>query len=581
MPQPTPRQQMAYGLVAVTGALVLLLLLPQRGAPGSLLPHGYCFTWNPGLLWTHVISDSLIGLAYVSIPLTLLHLVRKRTDMPFNWIVLLFATFIVSCGATHWIEVWTVWHPDYWLSASIKVVTATASVLTAAALVYLVPGILAIPTVQQLTAARDALEEEVRQRRAVEEELRRERAELEHRVAARTRELAEAMAMAKDAHAEAQAANRQKDRFLAKVSHELRTPLQSTLSWAQVLQRPVDPAKAALAAERIIHNVRSQARLIDDLLDISRILSGKLHLALQDTPVAPVVDKAVEVVRASAAPRHIDIELVNAEPDLRMTTDPVRLEQIVWNLLSNAVQATAPGGRVRLCVVAGPTALRIEVQDWGQGIDPADLPHLFEPFHQGHAPQSTHRGLGLGLAITRQIVRLFGGDLQADSAGPGQGARFTAELPLQQAEGSGMESVRRPLGPTEATQLRGLRVLYVEDEADIAEGGRLMLTTLGLHVEVCLSFDQARRRLAGGSFDVLLSDLNLDQGHTGIELLQRLHALPHGREIPALLVSAYGSEDDRRASRAAGFAAHLVKPVDTEEVAWALIDALGSLETHG
>jgi signal transduction histidine kinase len=566
----------AYALLAC-GALALLMLADQHGAPGSLLPHGYCFTWNPALLWTHVVSDTLIGLAYVSIPLTLLHLVRKRTDMPFNWIVLLFASFIVSCGATHWIEVWTVWYPDYWLSAGVKVITATASVLTAAALVYLVPHILAIPTVAQLTATKAALEEEVRQRRAVEEELRRERAELEHRVEARTSELGEAIASEKAALARAEEASLQKDRFLAKVSHELRTPLQSTLSWSQVLRMTdVTQEQAALAAERIVHNVRSQARLIDDLLDISRILSGKLRLEWQEADVMAVVEKAVEVVRAGARSKAVDIEVVHELDDTRLLTDPVRLEQIVWNLVSNAVQASLKGGVVLVTLRLDGQALRIDVQDWGQGIAPDDLPHLFEPFRQGLRSENTHRGLGLGLAITRNIATLFGGELSVRSSGPGQGACFTVKLPLQAPTGR-HEPAPGPgaaLDPEELGRLRGLRVLYVEDEPDIAEGGRLMLSGLGAQVSVCLSFDEARRRVAEGGFDVLLSDLNLDNNRSGNELLRFLRGLPHGKELPALLLSAYGSEEERRISREAGFARHLVKPAGAEDVARALLESL-------
>jgi signal transduction histidine kinase len=566
----------AYVLLAC-GALALWMLLDQYGSPGNLLPHGYCFTWNPALLWTHVASDTLIGLAYVSIPLTLLHLVRRRTDMPFNWIVLLFASFIVSCGATHWIEVWTVWTPDYWLSAAVKVVTATASVLTAAALVYLVPHILAIPTVAQLTAAKEALEAEVRHRRAVEEELRRERAELEHRVEVRTSELGEAIASEKAALARAEEASLQKDRFLAKVSHELRTPLQSTLSWSQVLRMTdVTREQAALAAERIVHNVRSQARLIDDLLDISRILSGKLGLEWQEADVMAVVEKAVEVVRAGARSKAVDIEVVHELDDPHLLTDPVRLEQIVWNLVSNAVHASLKGGVVLVTLRLDGPALRIDVQDWGQGIAPEDLPQLFEPFRQGLRSENTHRGLGLGLAITRNIATLFGGELSVRSSGLGQGACFTVKLPLQTfawrhepGAGTGLK-----LRPEELGRLRGLRVLYVEDEPDIAEGGRLMLSGLGAQVSVCLSFDEARRRVAEGGFDVLLSDLSLDNNRSGNELLRFLRGLPHGKELPALLLSAYGSEEEQRISREAGFVLHLVKPAGAEDVARALLASL-------
>lgn len=564
-------------LAAVAACIVLLgTIAAERGAPGSLLPHGYCFTWNPMLVWTHVVSDSLIGAAYVSIPLTLLHLKRRRTDIPFDWIVVLFALFIVTCGATHWIEVWTVWNPDYWLAGSVKVVTALASVLTAAALVGLVPRILAIPTVGQLTAAKQALEAEVASRRAAEEALLRERAELERRVLERTEELARATAAAESAHAAAESANRLKDQFLAKVSHELRTPLQSTLSWAQLLKNAAaDPVRATQSADRIMHNVRTQARLIDDLLDISRILSGKLSLEPQPVDAAQLVRKAAEVVRSASAARGIQVEVVGDDAGPVLQADPVRLEQVVWNLINNAVQASADGGRVRVSQRVVGAELLVEVKDWGVGIDAAALPHIFEPFHQVMHGERSHRGLGLGLAITRSIVDLSGGRLQAHSDGRGRGATFTLALPITTPAVPTSSGGERLLSEAERAQLQGLRVLYVEDEPDIAEGGRLMLASLGASVELCLGFDEACQRLARGGFDVLLSDLNLGGGHSAIELLARLRAVPHGRALPALVLSAYGRADDREATRRAGFAAHLVKPVDATTVARALLDAVG------
>ena len=424
-------------VVASAGGIGLLglfaWLMNRRGLPGSLLPQGYCFTWDPALLWTHVVSDSLIGLAYVSIPLTLRQLVRKRADLPYDWLVLLLATFFISCGATHWIEVWTVWHPDYWLGGTVKAVTAAASLLTAGALMLLVPRILAIPTVADLTVAKAALELEVAQRRAVEDELRVERTLLEQRVALRTRDLELAIEQARAAREVAEEASLQKDRFLAKVSHELRTPLQSTLSWSQVLRRPdLGPERAARAADRIVHNVYLQARLIDDLLDISRILSGHLHLDLQAVDVLEVIDRAVDMVRSAAQDKGVSLERVSRlGRALTLQTDPARLEQVVCKLLSNAVQASASGGRVLLTVDMTEADLRLTVRDAGAGISADDLPHLFEPFWQGGGKRGGHRGLGLGLAIVQHIVTLFEGRVTAASQGLGQGAEFAVHLPLQ------------------------------------------------------------------------------------------------------------------------------------------------------
>ncbi|MEO7336045.1 MAG: ATP-binding protein [Caldimonas sp.] len=559
-------------------ATLLAIAAVQRGTPGSLLPHGYCFTWNPALLWSHVLSDSLIGTAYVSIPLTLLHLVRKRSDIRFNWIVVLFALFIVSCGATHWIEVWTVWHPDYWLSANVKMITAVASVLTAVALVRLVPMILAIPTLAALTTAKEALESEVITRRRVEQALLLERAELERRVLERTEDLARATGAAEAAHAAAEEANKLKDRFLAKVSHELRTPLQSTLSWAQVLQRAGgDRDQAAHAAGRIVHNVRSQARLIDDLLDISRILSGKLGLQTVPADGFALIGKAVDVVRSGAAARAVEIEVTtDGAPAAPMQTDAVRFEQVVWNLVSNAVQASPDAGRVSVRVRVEGSELKIEVQDWGRGIDPADLPHIFEPFRQGGRRDASHRGLGLGLAITRSIVEQLGGDLRAQSEGPGQGATFSARLPMKAGPEPSITEVDEVLRPDEAERLSGLRVLYVEDDLDIAAAGRLMLESLGAEVALCTDFNEALARIDAGDFDVLLSDLDLGRGHGAPELLVRLRSLPHGAQVPVLVLSAHGSTAVVQGSLAAGFARHLVKPIDATTLARALLEVISN-----
>ncbi|HEY2559269.1 MAG TPA: hybrid sensor histidine kinase/response regulator [Caldimonas sp.] len=561
------------GLLAAIG--IVAVLATHKGGPGSLLPHGYCFTWNPALLWTHVASDSLIGAAYVSIPITLLHLVRKRTDLPFNWIVVLFAVFIVSCGATHWVEVWTVWNPDYWLSANVKLVTAVSSLLTAAALVGLIPHILAIPSVEQLSAARDALEVEVGNRRRAEATLLDERAELEHRVLERTEQLSQATALAQAAHAAAEEANTLKDRFLAKVSHELRTPLQSTLTWAQVLKQSVqDPAQASHAAERIMHNVRSQARLIDDLLDLSRILSGKLRLEVQEVDGAKVIEKAAEVVRSATLARGVSIDVSSDGKAVVMQTDPVRLEQVVWNLINNAVHASPEGGRVQVAYAATRGRLRVEVKDWGRGIDAVDLPLIFEPFRQAPGAPNSHRGLGLGLAITRSIVHLFDGELHAHSDGPGRGASFVVELPMSTGADEAESAIAQDVGDEDRQRLRGLRVLYVEDEEDIAEGGRLLLSSLGVQVEVCLRFEEASARVPKGGFDVLLCDLNLGDGHDALELLAILRRSPDGARVPAVVLSAYGGAEDRDATGRAGFRSHIVKPADANTVARALLDAL-------
>ena len=317
---------------------------------------------------------------------------------------------------------------------------------------------------------------------SAEAALERQRATLEERVRERTEQLARATAAAEASREEAQEANRLKDRFLSKVSHELRTPLQSTLTWAQVMKVSTDPAQSAHAASRVVHNVRSQARLIDDLLDISRILSGKLLLESKAADVGAVIRKAVEVA-TSARDRGKEIELSLSDEAMVVRTDPVRLEQVVWNLVNNAVEATREGGRIRLTARRHEDVIVIEVQDWGRGIDPADLRHIFEPFKQTADHANRHRGLGLGLAITQSIVGLLGGTVQAHSAGLGQGASFTVTLPVRDAEvGPSGEGVHGELSAAERRRLASLRVLYVEDDLEILQAGTEMLSAFGVHV---------------------------------------------------------------------------------------------------
>lgn len=569
----TPLRRLATTLLTLS-AVLLLMVAAQHRSPGSLLPHGYCFTWNPTLLWAHVASDSLIGTAYVSIPLTLIYLVRKRTDLPFNWIVVLFATFIVSCGTTHWIEVWTVWNPDYWLSAIVKMITATASILTAAALIYLVPRILAIPTVEALNLAKAELEAEVSRRVRIEDELRAKGAELELRVRERTAELSKATEAAHAAHSAAHEANLQKDRFLAKVSHELRTPLQSTLTWVTVLKTPgLAASRVALATERIAHNVAAQARLIDDLLDISRILSGKLLLEWRTVDPVTVTAQAVSVVQDARPEARIDVDFASAVPTIR--TDPARLEQVAWNLINNAVQASVAQHRVLVTLRVTNDELRLDVQDWGAGIPLDELSSIFEPFLQRSGSVNQHRGLGLGLAIVRSIVRLLGGDIRASSPGPGAGALFSVSLPLLQADETTGNEPERP-AETEPTQLlKGLRLVYIEDEEEIARGVEVLLADAGVHVSVSTTFDEAITMIRSGSFDLLLTDLTLDAGHSGHALLPVLRETHP--TTPAIVLSAFGREADRLKSIELGFVAHLVKPVSFPSLAQAILQATRKL----
>lgn len=297
---------------------------------GSFIPHGHCYLWNSGLVWLHVASDAIIAIAYYSIPLTLLYFVRKREDLPFHQMFLLFSVFIIFCGTTHLAEIWTLWFPTYWLSGGLKAGTALISAFTALELVPLVPQALALPSPTQLAEANRALQVQIEERSRIEAELRQFQNELEHRVEERTTDLVQVnQQLQKEIHErhqaqaereqlllreqvareQAESANRIKDEFLAVLSHELRSPLNPILGWSKLLQRgKLDAQASRRALEVIERNAKLQAQLIEDLLDVSRILQGKIVLNPDPVSLITVIEGAIETVRLAAESKSIDLQ---------------------------------------------------------------------------------------------------------------------------------------------------------------------------------------------------------------------------------------------------------------------------------
>lgn len=401
------------------------------------MPHGACYLWQPELVGLHVVADTLIALAYYSIPVTLLYVVRHRTDLPFPSIFLLFGAFIVACGTTHLIAVWTLWTPQYWISGGIKAITAGVSVYTAIAIIPLVPRALALPSPRALELANQTLAAEVKAREDAEAALLALNQELEARIGDRTQALADAnqrqaelLEREQAARAEAENTNRLKDEFLATLSHELRTPLNAILGWAQLLQiRQNFTEHLDTALATIERNGRSLAQMIEDLLDVSRIIRGKFSLEIAPTPLADIVQMAINSLRPAAAAKQLHWS-VECDPQVKVMGDAGRLQQVVWNLLSNAVKFTPPGGTLTIQLKSQADTAILTVQDTGQGIEADFLPHLFEHFRQADNGLSrSQSGLGLGLAIVRHLVELHGGTVTAASPGLNQGATFTVQLP--------------------------------------------------------------------------------------------------------------------------------------------------------
>jgi PAS domain S-box-containing protein len=377
------------------------------------------------------------------------------------------------------------------------------------------------------------------------------------------------------ARAEAERIGRMKDEFLATLSHELRTPLNAIYGWTQLLrQTSPSPEKLAHGLETIERNSRVQIQLIDDLLDMSRIISGTVRLDLQLLELAPVVESAVEAIRPAAEAKDLRIESVLDRQAGRVAGDPARLHQVLFNLLNNSVKFTPPGGWVRVGMARVDARLEIVVSDTGQGIKPEFLPHAFERFRQADSSTTrNHGGLGLGLAIVKQLVELHGGTVEARSSGDGQGATFAVSLPLAAVDPQVEKADRRPLTlperephPGKPLMLTGIKVLLVDDEPDTRDLLKQILEEREAEVLTAASAQEGLDAVTRHQPHVILSDIGMP-GQDGYELIRSVRALPDGLGVvPAVALTAFARPEDRERALLSGFQAHLVKPVDSAEL---------------
>jgi PAS domain S-box-containing protein len=375
---------------------------------------------------------------------------------------------------------------------------------------------------------------------------------------------------------QAEESNRLKDEFLATVSHELRTPLTAVLGWAHLLRSgQLDEESSARALETIDRNARAQNRMIEELLDVSRIITGKLRLDVRPVDLPLVVEEAVESVRPAADAKAVRLQLVLDPRAGPVSGDPDRLQQVIWNLLSNAVKFTHKGGRVQVRLERINSHVELTVSDTGQGIETEFLPFVFDRFRQADmTKRRAHGGLGLGLAIARHLVELHGGAVSAASGGPGRGATFTVTLPLlvvraeagaaERRHPTAVESLPYESGPA----LDGLRVLVVDDEPDTRELLAAVLKGRGAAVTLAASAGEALEALERETPHVLVSDIGMP-GEDGYDLIRRVRALPpeRGGNVPAAALTAYAREDDRIRALLAGFQIHIPKPVNPAELA--------------
>ena len=396
------------------------------------------------------------------------------------------------------------------------------------------------------------------------------------------------LASERAAHSEATHANKLKDEFLAVVSHELRTPLNAILGWTTLLREGAEDAEELKEGlDTIDRNAHAQARLIDDLLDVSRIISGKVRLRISEVDLHALALTVTDGLRPAAEARGVKIALIANDEATEVLGDPDRLEQVVWNLVNNAIKFTPRTGSVEISVVRAGSSVALEVHDTGQGIRADFLPRIFDRFSQQDA--STTRGqsgLGLGLSITRHLVELHGGTITASSAGEGKGATFHVEIPMIAVRELKDQLDDRPTGrtplPTKASvivpnaRLDGMSILAVDDQADTLAVIHRVLTRAGAEVRTALSVADALAMLRGWEPACIISDIGMP-GRDGYSFIRELRDMPPPlRAVPVIALTAFARDSDRALALEAGFTDHLSKPVDTV----ALLQKVAALTSH-
>ena len=648
-------------------------------------PRQVCMFGEAPVIWLHIISDLLIGLAYFSIPVALVLLLRRRQDLAFSGMFWLFAIFILACGTTHFLGVAAIWMPLYRLDGLIKMGTGLVSVFAAAALWRHLPQIVALPSPREILRAsevawqgtfenaavgianvsldgrwmrlNDALcritgytrqellattfqaithpddlgldldlsaklaageiptytidkrylrkdgstvwvsltvslhqtplpgedpyfisvVQDITTRKVAEEGRR----QAEAQVRRSEKELEILLDKERAAREEAERASRLKDEFLATVSHELRTPLNAIYGWTQLLVSS-DPGNPEIrkGLETVLRNARSQGQIIDDLLDMSRIISGKIRLDVQTVDLPQVLERTLDTMRPAAEAKGIRIE-ATIDPTGPVKGDPGRLQQIFWNIFSNAIRFTPKGGKIQVVLERVRSHLEVTVSDTGEGIDPEFLPFVFDRFRQQDGSTTRkHGGLGVGLSLVKSLVELHGGQVRAASPGVGQGATFVIQLPISLTDLAGTQrfQVIRPPLPEEdhAPSLAGVKILIVDDEPDTREIIQRILERSDAQVVAASSAGEALTLLRQEKPQILISDIGMPS-EDGYWLIGQVRALDpdEGGRIPAVALTAFARLEDRRRAFRSGFQAHVTKPVEPADLVYVVAGLVG------
>ena len=571
----------------------------------SFIPHGHCYLWKTQLVLLNVISDSLIALSYYSIPFLLVYIVRKRGDMPFNWLFFLFGGFIIACGTGHLLDIWTLWYPTYWLSGSVKAFTAAISVATAVVLAFIIPQILAIPSNAQLEEANQKLEKEVIERQQVQNQLQQLTLALEERVEQRTGELTQTLqhlqqaqvellqsqtmlrqaneeleirveqrtAELKEAKTTADAANTAKSEFLANMSHELRTPLNGILGYAQILLRDKQATSKQKDGISIIYECGNHLlTLINDILDISKIEARKIELQPTALHFPSFLQGVVEISRIRAEQKGIDfIHLFDHTLPEGIIAEDKRLRQVLINLLGNAVKFTDRGavtfkvevidhGTKQLPVVK----IKFVIEDTGVGISSEELNKIFLPFEQVGKNNRKSEGTGLGLAISNQIVKIMGSSIQVKSQlGVGSVFSFEVNLPLAT---DWMQSVSRADGKRIVDYVGERKsILVIDDKWENRSVIANLLEPIGFVIQQAENGQQGLTLAAQLEPDLIITDLSMPV-MDGFEMLSHLRSAEELKNLIVIVSSASVYEMDRERSLSTGGNDFLPKPVQINEL---------------
>lgn len=551
-------------------------LLNNLLSPSQYIPHGHCYLWQTPLVWLHLLSDALIAIAYFSIPAMLIYFVKKRSDIPFSKVFVLFGTFIVLCGTGHLLDIWTLWHPAYWLSGVEQAMTAIVSCYTALQLIELLPQFLSLKSPMQLALINQELEQQIAQRKQAE-------AMLEVRVQERTAELMQANLALETARKVADAANRAKSEFLANMSHELRTPLNVILGLTQLLGRdPTLTADHQRDLETISESGEHLLMLINDVLEMTKIEAGLLTLAQEPLDLPMLLDSVKGMLQFRAASKGLQLRFdYDANLPQQIKADKSKLRQVLINLLGNAVKFT-PQGSVTLRVRLGPDqqtentqCLWFEIEDTGLGIAPDELQHLFKPFRQTCSGVQSNEGTGLGLAISQKYVQMMGGKITVCSQ-PQQGSVFSFYIPVEITEPVSTPSQlptdrnHRVIGLTPGQPT--YRILVAEDHLE----NRLLLTRLldlpGFELRQADNGQKAIALWQSWNPHLILMDIQMPETD-GYKAILKIRAQEQCRsnlwpwqptKIIALTASAF--EEQRQEILAAGCNDFVRKPFKAEEL---------------